>query len=215
MRYGMVINLIKCIACYGCTIRCIEEHFLPPDMLWNRVLISETGVSPDAIKHIYPVLCNHCKEPACVDACPTGATQQREDGIVWVDADKCVGCRYCLISCPYQVRTFYSDEKEWFPGQGFTEWERMRKKVYPLQTGVVYKCNFCKEKIDEAVAKGLKPGVDWEATPACVNACPTKARYFGDLDDPESEATKLISGRRAVQLHSEFGTDPSVYYIIG
>ena len=215
MRYGMVINLIKCIACYGCTIRCIEEHFLPPDMLWNRVLISETGVSPDAIKHIYPVLCNHCKEPACVDACPTGATQQREDGIVWVDADKCVGCRYCLISCPYQVRTFYSDEKEWFPGQGFTEWERMRKKVYPLQTGVVYKCNFCKEKIDEAVAKGLKPGVDWEATPACVNACPTKARYFGDLDDPESEVTKLISGRRAVQLHSEFGTDPSVYYIIG
>ena len=215
MRYGMVINLIKCIACYGCTIRCIEEHFLPPDMLWNRVLISETGVSPDAIKHIYPVLCNHCKEPACVDACPTGATQQREDGIVWVDADKCVGCRYCLISCPYQVRTFYSDEKEWFPGQGFTEWERMRKKVYPLQTGVVYKCNFCKEKIDEAVAKGLKPGVDWEATPACVNACPTKARYFGDLDDPESEVTKLISGRRAVQLHSEFGTDPSVYYIVG
>jgi len=215
MRYGMVINLIKCIACYGRTIRCIEEHFLPPDMLWNRVLISETGVSPDAIKHIYPVLCNHCKEPACVDACPTGATQQREDGIVWVDADKCVGCRYCLISCPYQVRTFYSDEKEWFPGQGFTEWERMRKKVYPLQTGVIYKCNFCKEKIDEAVAKGLKPGVDWEATPACVNACPTKARYFGDLDDPESEVTKLISGRRAVQLHSEFGTDPSVYYIIG
>jgi len=91
----------------------------------------------------------------------------------------------------------------------------MRKKVYPLQTGVVYKCNFCKEKIDEAVAKGLKPGVDWEATPACVNACPTKARYFGDLDDPESEVTKLISGRRAVQLHSEFGTDPSVYYIVG
>ncbi len=73
MKYGMVINLIKCIGCYGCTTRCIEEHMLPPDMLWNRVLISETGVSPDAIKHIYPVLCNHCEEPACVDACPFGA----------------------------------------------------------------------------------------------------------------------------------------------
>ena len=216
MRYGMVINLIKCIACYGCTVRCIEEHFLPPDMLWNRVLISETGVSPDAIKHIYPVLCNHCKEPACVDVCPTGATQQREeDGIVWVDSNKCIGCRYCLIACPYQVRTFYADEKEWFPGQGFTEWEEMREKIYPLQTGTVYKCNFCKERIDEAVAKGLKPGVDWEATPACVNTCPTKARYFGDLDDAESEVSRLISGRRAVQLHPEFGTDPSVYYIIG
>ena len=215
MRYGMVINLIKCIACYGCTIRCIEEHFLPPDMLWNRVLISETGVSPDAIKHIYPVLCNHCKEPACVDACPTGATQQREDGIVWVDSDKCIGCRYCLIACPYQVRTFYSDEKDWFPGQCFTDWEKMREKIYPLQTGTVYKCNFCKERIDEAVTNGFKPGVDWEATPACVNACPTKARYFGDLDDPESEVSKLVAGRRAVQLHPEYGTDPSVHYIIG
>ena len=215
MRYGMVINLVRCIACYGCTIRCIEEHMLPPDMLWSRVLISETGIAPSAKKMIYPVLCNHCQEPACVDACPTGATQQHEDGIVWVDADKCIGCRYCLIACPYQVRTFYSDEKEWFPGQGFTEWEKMREKIYPLQTGTVYKCNFCKEKIDEGVAKGLKPGVDWEATPACVNACPTQARKFGDLDDPESEVMKLISGRRAVQLHSEFGTDPSVYYIIG
>ena len=215
MRYGMVINLIKCVACYGCTVGCIEEHILPPDMLWNRILISETGISPRAIKHIYPVLCNHCKEPVCVKACPTGATQQREDGIVWGDPDKCVGCKYCLIACPYQVRTYYSDEKEWFPGQGFTEWEKIRKKLYPLQTGVVYKCNFCKERIDEALKNGLKPGVDRDATPACVNACPAKARYFGDLDDPDSEVAQLISARRAVQLRPEHGTGPRVYYIIG
>ena len=143
------------------------------------------------------------------------ATQQREDGIVWVDDSKCVGCRYCLIACPYQVRTYNSNHKEWFPGQGFTEWEKMREKLYPLQTGVVYKCNFCKERIDEGVKRGLKPGVDREATPACVNACPAKARYFGDLDDPDSEVASLISEKRAVLLHPEYGTEPSVYYIIG
>lgn len=215
MRYGMVINLTKCVACYGCAVSCIEEHFLPPDMQWNRLLISEGGTFPKVTKYMYPVLCNHCEEAACVKACPTTATQRREDGIVWVDPDKCVGCRYCLIACPYQARTYNADHKEWFPGQGFTEWEKMREKLYPLQTGVVYKCNFCKERIDEGVKRGLKPGVDREATPACVNGCPAKARYFGDLDDPDSEVASLISGRRAVQLHPEYGTEPSVYYIIG
>lgn len=215
MRYGMVINLIKCVACYGCTVRCMEEHFLPPDMMWNKMLISETGVFPGAKKHIYPTLCNHCKDPVCAKVCPSGATQQREDGVVWVEADKCLGCRSCLVACPYQVRTYYSEEKEWFPGQGLTEWEKMREKLYPLRIGVVYKCNFCRERIDEAVKRGLKPGVDREATPACVNGCPAKARYFGDLDDPESEVARLISEREAVQLHPEHGTDPSVYYIAG
>ena len=188
---------------------------LPPGMLWNRVLISESGTSKKAIKQMYPVLCNHCEDPACVEVCPTGATERREDGIVVVDPDQCVGCRSCVVACPYQARTFYDEEKEWFPGQGPTGWEKMRDKIYPLQTGVVYKCNFCEERIDEALKNGLKPGVDRDATPACVNACPAKARYFGDLDDPESEVAQLISARRAVQLRPEHGTDPSVFYIIG
>ncbi len=215
MRLGMVINLIKCAGCYGCVIKCKEEHLLPPGMMWGRLLISETGTYPNISKQMYPVLCNHCKDPLCVKACPTGATQQREDGIVWIDQTKCVGCRYCLISCPYQVRSFYAEEKEYFPGQGFTELEKVKRKLYPLQTGVVLKCNFCMEKIDDGTKQGLKPGVDPEVTPACVIACPTKARVFGDLDDPTSEVSLLISGRKAVQLHPEYGTDPSVYYIIG
>lgn len=215
MRYGMVINLGKCVGCSSCVARCIVEHFLPPGVLWSRVLISETGEYPVATKHVYPVLCNHCKEPDCVKVCPTRATQQREDGIVWVDQDKCAGCRYCLIACPYQARTYFSQEKEYFPGQGFTEWEKMREKLYPLKTGVVTKCNFCKERIDEGIKRGLKPGTDREATPACIITCPAKARYFGDLDDPGSEVSLLIRGRRGVQLHPEYGTDPSVYYVIG
>jgi Fe-S-cluster-containing dehydrogenase component len=166
-------------------------------------------------KQLYPVLCSHCKEALCVKACPTGATRKREDGIVWIDQDKCVGCRYCLIACPYQVRSYYSEEKEYFPRQGFTEFEEMRKRLYPLQTGVVLKCNFCLERIDAGIKQGLKPGVDRDATPACVIICPAKARYFGDLDDPDSEVSSLIMEKRAIQLHPEYGTDPSVYYVIG
>lgn len=213
-RWGMVINLNKCIGCYACMLACKQEHFLPPDIFWGRVLIGEVGKYPAVSKQIYPVLCNHCEEAPCVDVCPTGATTRREDGIVVVDYDKCVGCRYCVIACPYQQRTFYADDKgQYFPDQGLTELEIMGKQLYPFQEGTVVKCNFCAERIDEGLKKGLKPGTDREATPACVNACPSTARCFGDLDDPTSEVSVLISEKKAFQLHPEYGTKPSVYYI--
>jgi len=214
-RWGMVINLNKCIGCYACMLACKQEHFLPPEVFWGRVLIGEDGKYPAVRKQQYPVLCNHCEDAACVDVCPTGASTRREDGIIIIDYDKCVGCRYCMMACPYQQRTFYADEKKhYFPNQGFTEWEIIGKQLYPLQKGTVVKCNFCVERIDEGLNRGLQPGVDREATPACVNACPAKARYFGDFDDPSSEVSKLISEKKAFQLHTEFGTNPSVYYII-
>jgi phenylacetyl-CoA:acceptor oxidoreductase subunit 1 len=215
MRYGMVIDLKKCVGCYACVVKCKQVHFMPPGMKWRKLLMSETGAYPNATKHVYPVLCNHCADPVCVKACPTGATQQLEDGIVTIDEDKCVGCRYCLIACPYQVRTYNSDEKDYFPGQGPTEFEKLRAKLYPHQTGVVLKCNFCRERIEAGIKKGLKPGQDMEATTACVNICPSKAMVFGDLDEPDSEVSRYISEKRAVQLHPEYGTDPSVYYVIG
>ena len=215
MRMGMLINLVKCVGCYSCAVKCQQEHFLPASVMWGRLLISETGVFPAVTKHVYPVLCNHCKDAKCVAACPTGATERREDGIVWVDANKCVGCRYCLVACPYQVRTYYTDGKENYPGQGLTEFEKMGEQLYPHQSGTVIKCNFCKDRIDEGVERGLKPGVDREATPACANICPAKARYFGDLDDPHSEISTLIRKWRAIPFHAEFGTDPSVYYVPG
>jgi Fe-S-cluster-containing dehydrogenase component len=183
-------------------------------MFWNRVVIGETGNYPTVSKQLYPVSCNHCKEPACVKVCPTRASTRREDGVVVIDADKCVGCRYCVVACPYQQRTFYADgKKEYFPGQGLTEYEIIGKELYPLQTGTVVKCNFCTERIEKGLEKGLKPGVDREATPACVIACPTKARYFGDLNDPTSEVSMVIKEKRGFQLHPEYGTDPSVYYV--
>ena len=212
MRYGMVIDLTRCASCYACQLACKIEHFLPPGIFWGRVIVGETGEYPAVRKVSLPVLCNHCKEAACVDVCPTGATKKREDGIVKIDYDECMGCRYCLIACPYQARTFYTDDKiEYNPGQGFTPLEEIGHKLY--QPGTVVKCDFCRERVDTAVAEGLKPGVDWDATPACVNICYTKARTFGDLDDPESEISRLIREKKGFQLHPEHGTDPSVYYL--
>jgi Fe-S-cluster-containing dehydrogenase component len=217
MRGGMLINLIKCAGCYSCAIKCKQEHFLPPGIMWGRLLVSEQkGKYPSVKRSLYPVLCNHCQDPACVKVCPTGATQQRKDGIVWIDHDKCMGCRYCMVACPYQVRSYLpEDQKEYFPNQGLTEWEKMGRKLYPHQSGVVTKCNFCMERIDQGIKKGLTPGKDREATPACVITCPNKARYFGDLDDPESEISLLIREKKASPLHQEQGTEPCVYYVIG
>jgi Fe-S-cluster-containing dehydrogenase component len=214
MRWGMVIEQKRCIGCNACVLACKAEHFLPPDILWNRILISETGKYPTVNKLIYSIRCNHCADPKCVDVCPTGATRQREDGIVIVDEDECVGCRYCMIACPYQARSFYEDgDAEYFPGQGLTEHEKIGKTLYPHEVGVVQKCIFCKERIDEGLAKGLKPGVDRDATPACVISCPTQAMHFGDLDDPSSEINRLIKEKKGKPFHPEYDTQPSIYYI--
>ncbi len=210
-RYGMVINLTKCIGCQSCVIKCKVEHFLPPGIFWARVLMKEYGKFPTVERRIVPILCNHCKDPACLKVCPTGATSQRKDGIVEVDYDKCIGCRYCMMACSYGARNFYDAPRQYFPGQGLTPYEEYG---YPqLQTGVVMKCTFCKERIDEGIKKGLTPGIDREATPACVVNCMCKVRYFGDLDDPNSEVSRLIRERGGTTLRPELGQEPSVYYI--
>ncbi len=213
-RWGMVIDLKRCIGCYSCMIACKQENFLPPDVFWTRILTSERGEYPQTITHTIPVLCNHCKEAVCVKVCPAGATTQRPDGIVDIDYDKCAGCGYCVIACPYQQRTLYVDAKrEYFPDQGLTELEAIGRQLRPFQPGTAVKCTFCAEKIDEAIQKGRRPGVDREATPACVNQCPVKARHFGDLDDPGSRISMLIRQRKGFRLHPELGAEPSVYYI--
>jgi phenylacetyl-CoA:acceptor oxidoreductase 27-kDa subunit len=214
-RWGMVIDLQRCIGCYSCQIACKQEHFLPPWIFWARVIVSETGKYPAVTKEILPVLCNHCKEAPCVDACPTGASTKREDGLVLIDYDKCVGCRYCVMACPYQQRTYYSyNTKQYFPGQAVTEYELIGRKIFPLQKGTTIKCTFCSDRLDQGLKKGLKPGIDREATPACVNTCPTSARVFGDLDDPYSNVSRLIKEKKGTPLHDNLGTEPSVYYVL-
>jgi phenylacetyl-CoA:acceptor oxidoreductase subunit 1 len=216
MRWGMVINLMKCTRCHACIAACRIEHFLPMGMNWPRLIAWETDVPGEELTTI-PVRCNQCKDAPCVEVCPAEATKKREDGIVYVDNDICVGCRYCIIACPYQNRTFFSRDKDpgYFPGYERTRFEKAGRKIYPHTAGTTEKCDFCMERIDAGLAKGLVPGKDREATPACVNACQARALTFGDLDDPESEVSKLIKEKNAFQLHPEYGTDPSVYYIDG
>jgi phenylacetyl-CoA:acceptor oxidoreductase subunit 1 len=212
----MVVNLAKCTRCHACVAACRIEHFLPLGMTWPRLIAWETDVPGEELTTI-PVRCNQCKEAPCVEVCPAEATKKREDGIVYVDNNICVGCRYCIIACPYQNRTFFSRDKDpgYFPGYERTRFEKAGRKIYPHTVGTTQKCNFCMERIDAGLAKGLVPGKDREATPACVNTCQARALTFGDLDDPESEVSKLIKARDGFRLHPEYGTEPSVYYIDG
>lgn len=219
MRWGMLVNLIKCTRCHACIAACRVEHFLPIGMSWPRLIAwePETGQTNDALVTTFAVRCNQCKDAPCVEVCPAEATKKRDDGIVYIDNDKCVGCRYCILACPYQNRTFLSKDKDtgYFPEHERTSFEKAGQKLYPHTPGTTEKCNFCMERIDAGMSKGLKPGVDREATPACVNACQARALTFGDLDDPDSEISRLIKEKNAFQLHPEYGTDPSIYYIDG
>jgi molybdopterin-containing oxidoreductase family iron-sulfur binding subunit len=152
-----------------------------------------------------------CKNPECLKVCPTKATTQREDGVVTIDKNLCIGCRYCMVACPYGARYFAPKLESYF-GDGKPP-SPLEDEANPLEKyateqwiekygeGTVTKCDFCIDRVE----KGLQP--------ACVEACPAKARYFGDLEDPESEISLLIKTERGFQLNPEFGTDPSVYYL--
>ncbi len=200
MKYGMVIDLRRCIGCNACTIACKQQNGTPPGIFFSHVNIYEAGKYPNAKLKALPVLCNQCDNPACANVCPVGATQKQPNGVVTVDPNKCIGCRYCQAACPYDVRQFIATNTNgYFGDKGLTAYE---KAMYPqLQAGTVAKCNFCADRL----AQGLLP--------ACVLTCPAKARIFGDLDDPNSDVSKLIAANNAQPLNPQAGTKPNVYYI--
>ena len=139
-----------------------------------------------------------------------GASTYRPDGIVMMDYDKCIGCRYCEVACPYNARAFnwdaFTEDNPSVPQWGQPEVDRRPR-------GVVEKCSFCYQRIDRGLMYGLKPGVDEEATPACVVACPVGARHFGDLNDPESNVSRLLHSVPSYRLREDLGTAPHVYYL--
>lgn len=209
VRYAMVIDLKKCVACHACNIACKLENATRPGSLWSRMESVEVGKYPNAKRIFMPMQCMHCSNPPCVRVCPTKASQQREDGIVFVDDEKCMGCKYCMLACPYGSRFYIADEHGYY--EELTPFEKIGYGKHPV--GTVGKCDFCKDRIDAGVAKGLKPGIDKDAIPQCVVTCPPGARYFGDLDDPSNTVSKLVSSGKAFRFLSELGTEPNIFYM--
>lgn len=234
-KWGMVIDLDKCTGCQACTTACSMENNLLPGENWQDVLFYHEGEYPNVNMKWLPRPCMHCENPSCVDVCPTKATYKDPDGgYVLIDWDKCIGCKACMVACPYGVR-FYTDEKpavtpdirEVFPGQNGRQWNPPYKgphddpsKGIGIQPhGVVSKCTFCYHKTSTAPAGLADLDEDnplaKEHTPACVRVCPPKARFFGDLDNEESKVNKMIADKRGVRLLDHTGNKPQVYYLSG
>lgn len=205
--WAMVIDQAKCTGCGHCALACQANNDCPPDIAWNRV----TEVDVIDGETIYqPVQCMHCEHAPCVHACPVGATYHRPDGIVMMDYDRCIGCRYCQVACPYGARSF---NWEAFTGDNTAVPRWGQPEVARRPQGVAEKCTFCYQRIDRGLAMGLQPGVDLAATPACVVACPTGARIFGDLNDPDSPASQALARHSSHRLREELGANPRVYYL--
>lgn len=177
-KYGMVIDCNRCTACNGCTIACFSENNVPEGHYRSWVKIIDKGAYPNLSFHFLPRLCNNCEDAPCLNLCPTGATYRtKQDGVVHVDRDICIGCRICVVACPYGSRF-----------------------VNPL-TNTADKCDFCYHRI----TKGMNP--------ACVDACTGRARFFGDLNDPQSEASIYMADKTTQRLRADLDTRPKVHYV--
>jgi Fe-S-cluster-containing dehydrogenase component len=206
-KWAMVIDQAKCIGCGQCTMACRAENDVPPQISWNRVV--EAGKAGDKTVYL-PRPCMHCENAPCVEVCMVKASYRRPDGIVMMDYDRCIGCRYCEVACPYSARAFNWDEFTG-PNPAVPAWGVPGVERRPR--GVVEKCSFCYQRIDRGLSLGMKPGVDREATPACAVVCPVGARMFGDLNDPESSVSKALAANPSYRLREDLGTSPRVFYL--
>ena len=203
-KLAIGINLDRCIGCHTCANACKMQNNVPDGMLWNRVLTEgvemfddAVGVYPNLSRAYLPVACQHCENPACMKVCPTGATYKDEQGRVEIEFDRCIGCRMCMAACPFNARVFNWENPQ---RDGDFNWGDAR---VPVRTrGVMEKCTLCKERTDAG------------EEPMCVVCCPTHARVFGDLDDPNSELAQLraTKGKNVHILLEEKGTKPQVFY---
>lgn len=215
VKWGMIIDLKKCVGCKACTVACKVENHTPPGVAYNVVLEEETGVFPHNKKTFTPRPCMQCENPSCTTVCPVSATYQREDGITVVDYDVCIGCKYCIAACPYGARSFdfghnYGEEDVYpWEGQPSPEYGQNRvRKDHASPEGNVRKCTFCLHRIYNGTG------------PACATTCMGNAIYFGNLADPDAECMvhgvnlqNLLATRSYMRLKEETGNAPRVYYL--
>jgi len=209
-RYAFVADLNRCVGCQTCTAACKHANATAPGVQWRKVLDFETGEYPDVARAFLPVGCMHCETPSCMEVCPTLATGKRDDGIVTIDYDVCIGCAYCAVACPYQARFRVDHPASAYGGKAMRH-EAARED--PDRLGVAQKCTMCVDLIDAGLARGLVPGVDADATPACVNSCIAGALHMGDLDDPDSNVSRLLAEKRHFRMHEELGNGPGFFYL--
>jgi Fe-S-cluster-containing dehydrogenase component len=238
-RWSMVIDLDKCVACQGCSIACRFENNTPvarPDQAllgrairWNDVFpmpinpTEETGDYPNIKTRYTTRPCMHCENPPCTKVCPVQATYKDEQGLVRQNYDRCIGCRFCTLACPYGVRYFNWSEPTWegdmaeyrnpdrVVGEGVLEGPAVRSK------GLIEKCTYCIHRLRKAESRAQAEGRAFrpdEYMPACVQTCTAKARFFGDLDDPNSSVSQLAKSTRSFRLQEDVGTHPKTIYLV-
>lgn len=228
-RYSMVVDVDRCQGCRACVEACKIENNTAQGNFWMYVFRFEEGTFPDTKMSFLPRPCQHCDNAPCVKVCPVGARFKREDGLVLTDADRCIGCRYCELACPYGVN--YSNWRKPEKGQyDMVDWtdpdlapatggaippyrnpdldglygdEQRRTAGGSHSKGIMEKCTFCVHRVE----KGLQP--------ACVETCPTDALIFGDADSPDTPVSTYLRERNTWQLLEEAGTDPRVHYVGG
>jgi molybdopterin-containing oxidoreductase family iron-sulfur binding subunit len=221
--WGMAIDLDRCSACGACTIACRQENNVPAmgpgdenrgaHLEWMSMLWLDpktTGGLPEVL----PFPCQHCERAPCTQVCPVGATYKDPEGITAQIWSRCIGCRYCMVACPYGRRSFNWTEPQW-DGSLI---QLLNPDVATRPRGVVEKCTFCHHRIqnlkEEAKLQGRKPtDEELKHLTACATACPTRAIVFGDLNDPQSSVAKLSRSPRAFRLLEHLGTRPKVVYL--
>lgn len=204
-KLGIAIDLERCVGCHTCANACKMQNNVPTGMLWNRVttegcdvIDGAVGTYPNLTRTFLPVACQHCENPACQRVCPTGATYKDEMGRVEIDYDKCIGCRMCMSACPYNgVRSFNWEEPVFH-----MDYAMGSKDAPEHQQHVVEKCTFCYHRTSQGIE------------PACMHLCVGRARFWGDLDDPTSEVSRLLAERSHKRLLEDRGTEPSTYYLV-
>jgi Fe-S-cluster-containing dehydrogenase component len=220
-HWVMVIDLRKCVGCHACTIACVAENKLPPGVVYRQVVEEELGRYPNVSMRFIPRPCLQCDEPPCVPVCPVGATYKRPDGVVAMDYDRCIGCRYCMNACPYNSRYFdfgfsnYDNSPdanglifgkhtggilEDLPSFEYGKAQPRQRERSPI--GNVRKCHFCLHRVEIG------------ELPACTTTCIGRATYFGDSNNPESLVSELIARPNILRLREELGTEPKVYYLL-